>query len=70
MEMLLTSLLGLASLVSTAALKVDPLSLVTPAATHLGAVSFKGCGLAHDKCGQAGRARGSGSPRRASRTLE
>lgn len=38
--------------------------------THLGAVSFKGCGLAHDRCGQAGRARGSGPPRRASRTLE
>lgn len=38
--------------------------------TDLGAVSFKGCGLAHDKCGQAGRGRGFGSPRWASRTLE
>lgn len=38
--------------------------------TNLGAVSFKGCGLAHDRCGQAGSARGSGPPRRASRTLE
>lgn len=38
--------------------------------TNLGAVSFKGCGLAHDRCGQAGSARGSGPPSRASRTLE
>jgi hypothetical protein len=38
--------------------------------TYLGAVSFKGCGLAHDKCGQAGRGRGFGSPKWASRTLE
>lgn len=37
---------------------------------NLGAVSFKGCGLAHDRCGQAGRARGSGPPKRASKTLE
>lgn len=38
--------------------------------TNLGAVSFKGCGLAQDRWGQAGRDRGLGSPKWASSTFE